>query len=246
MIELRDVRKRFGDLTVLDGVSMKVDSGQVTVLLGTSGSGKSTLLRTINGLEGFDSGEIRVDEIKLGPVPGKERDLALRAIRRRVGMVFQQFHLFPHRSVLENIIEGPVYVLNETRAMAIERAMKLLQQVGLQEKANARPSTLSGGQQQRVAIARALAMHPQAILFDEPTSALDPQMTSEVIRVMTDLAASGQTMIVVTHDMSFARNVAHQVCILSQGQIVESGTPESVFQEPKHDATKLLLSIASR
>ena len=246
MIELRDVRKRFGDLTVLDGVSMKVDSGQVTVLLGTSGSGKSTLLRTINGLEGFDSGEIRVDEIRLGPTPGKERDLALRAIRRRVGMVFQQFHLFPHRSVLENVIEGPIYVLKEPRQMAIERAMNLLQQVGLQEKANARPSTLSGGQQQRVAIARALAMHPQAILFDEPTSALDPQMTSEVIRVMTDLAASGQTMIVVTHDMSFARNVAHQVCILSQGQIVESGAPESVFQEPKHDATKLLLRIASR
>ncbi len=242
MIQLCDVRKRFGEHEILRGVSMSVSKGEVSVLMGPSGGGKSTLLRTINGLETFDSGAILVDSIHLGPEPGAMREQSLRAIRRRVGMVFQQFHLFPHRSVLENIIEGPVYVLGESRQHAIEVANRLLKRVGLSDKAQVRPSTLSGGQQQRVAIARALAMNPEVILFDEPTSALDPEMTAEVTSVMADLATSGQTMIVVTHDMNFAKSVAHQVHVLSEGQIVESGSPQQIFAVPLHETTKRFLS----
>jgi ABC-type polar amino acid transport system ATPase subunit len=242
MIQLCDVRKRFGELEILRGVSMSVAKGEVSVLMGPSGGGKSTLLRTINGLETFDSGAILVDSILLGPELGRMREQSLRAIRRRVGMVFQQFQLFPHRSVLENIIEGPIYVLREPRQRAIETAHQLLNRVGLTDKAEARPSTLSGGQQQRVAIARALAMNPEVILFDEPTSALDPEMTAEVTSVMADLAGSGQTMIVVTHDMNFAKSVAHQVHVLSNGQIVESGSPQQVFSAPSHETTRRFLS----
>ena len=242
MIQLCDVRKRFGEHEILRGVSMSVSKGEVSVLMGPSGGGKSTLLRTINGLETFDSGAILVDSIHLGPEPGAMREQSLRAIRRRVGMVFQQFHLFPHRSVLENIIEGPLYVLGESRQHAIEVANQLLQRVGLSDKSQVRPSTLSGGQQQRVAIARALAMNPEVILFDEPTSALDPEMTAEVTSVMADLATSGQTMIVVTHDMNFAKSVAHQVHVLSEGQIVESGSPQQIFSVPLHETTKRFLS----
>lgn len=241
MIELREIRKRFGSLQVLDGVSMSIASGQVSVLLGPSGSGKSTILRTINGLESFDSGEIRVGDVVLEANPCKSREVALTAIRRRVGMVFQQFHLFPHRSVLENVIEGPIFVLGQDRALVTSRAVELLRRVGMLEKADSRPASLSGGQQQRVAIARALAMQPDVILFDEPTSALDPEMTAEVTSVMIDLAKSGQTMVVVTHDMSFARSVASQLFVLDRGKIVESGKPDELFADPKHETTRKLL-----
>lgn len=245
MITLTNIVKRFGRIEVLKGVSLRVEKGEVCVLLGPSGGGKSTLLRTINGLETFDSGEIQVDAIRLGAEPGPIRDEALSAIRRRVGMVFQQFHLFPHRTVLENVIEAPVHVLGRPVEQCRADAMALLERVGMQEKADVRPSSLSGGQQQRVAIARALAMNPEAILFDEPTSALDPRMTAEVIAVMTDLAKSGQTMIVVTHGMGFARTVANRVHLLSSGVIAESGTPEEIFGSPKEEVTKAFLMEAS-
>ncbi|MFO0941393.1 MAG: amino acid ABC transporter ATP-binding protein [Pirellulales bacterium] len=245
MIDICDIRKRFGDLQVLDGVTMSIAAGTVSVLLGPSGSGKSTLLRTINGLETFDSGEIRVNDIVLDASPGTKRDKALKAIRCRVGLVFQQFYLFPHRTVLENVIEGPVCVLGQERSSAIKAANTLLDRVGMLQKANVKPGTLSGGQQQRVAIARALAMQPEAILFDEPTSALDPEMTAEVTAVMADLARAGQTMIVVTHDMGFAQSIANQVFVLDRGKIVESGAPNSLFTDPQQETTKRLLRLAA-
>lgn len=241
MIHIDKLIKRFGSIEVLRGLSLSVAKGEVCVLLGPSGSGKSTLLRTINGLETFDAGTIHVDEIVLPAELGLIRDQALAKIRRRVGMVFQQFNLFPHRSVLENVIEGPVYVLKQSRDEAIANARELLQRVGMAHKEDARPTALSGGQQQRVAIARTLAMHPEAILFDEPTSALDPQTTAEVISVMADLATSGQGMIVVTHAMSFARSVAHRVAILNGGQIVEQGSPEQIFTAPENEFTRQFL-----
>jgi len=244
MIRLENICKKYGDTPVLRGVSMSVARGEVCVLLGPSGGGKSTLLRAINGLETFDSGSIRVDSIELGPTPGPARDAALFAIRRRVGMVFQQFNLFPHRTVLENVIEAPVHVLKQKPDEARAVAKELLDRVGILDKIDVRPASLSGGQQQRVAIARALAMKPEVILFDEPTSALDPRMTNEVTGVMSDLARSGQTMIVVTHAMSFARNVAHQVHILHAGTIAESGPPEQIFESPQNQITKDFLNEA--
>ena len=242
MIELSNIVKRYHQQEVLRGVNLSVADGEVCVLLGPSGGGKSTLLRTINGLETFDSGSIRVGDITLGAPLGPERDAALAQIRRRVGMVFQQFNLFPHRSVLENVIEAPVHVLGQSRDVAIENARRLLNRVGMGDKESARPGSLSGGQQQRVAIARTLAMNPEAILFDEPTSALDPRTTAEVIGVMADLAASGQRMIVVTHAMSFARSVAHQVHILHAGQIAESGPPAQIFEDPQTEVTRAFLA----
>lgn len=242
MIELSNIVKRYHQQEVLRGVNLSVADGEVCVLLGPSGGGKSTLLRTINGLETFDSGSIRVGDITLGASPGPERNAALSQIRRRVGMVFQQFNLFPHRTVLENVIEAPVHVLGQSRDEAIENARRLLNRVGMGDKESARPGSLSGGQQQRVAIARTLAMNPEAILFDEPTSALDPRTTSEVMGVMTDLAASGQRMIVVTHAMSFARSVAHQVHILHAGQIAESGPPDQIFSDPRTELTRAFLA----
>jgi ABC-type polar amino acid transport system ATPase subunit len=242
MIELRDVTKRFGSNEVLRGVNLAVAKGEVAVLLGPSGSGKSTLLRTINGLETFDQGSIMVDGTILGPETDATRDQALAEIRRKVGMVFQQFNLFPHLTALENVIEAPVHVLKTPIAEARDQAAALLKRVGLADKANARPSQLSGGQQQRVAIARTLAMHPEVILFDEPTSALDPRMTAEVIAVMTDLAQSGQTMLVVTHAMGFARSVANIVHVLDHGSIAESGSPEQIFESPKNPSTRELLA----
>ncbi len=241
MIELHEIVKRYEEHEILKGVSLKVSKGEVCALLGPSGSGKSTLLRTINGLEDFESGHIRVSDIYLGPRNDPKRYHALQGIRKRIGMVFQQFHLFPHRTVLENVIEGPVHVLGVRRDEAIERAKSLLDRVGMLAKANARPATLSGGQQQRVAIARSLAMQPEAMLFDEPTSALDPEMTGEVTAVMADLAREGQTMIVVTHDAHFARATAHRAVILSQGNIVEAGEAKQVLFDPQHEATKRLL-----
>lgn len=244
MIELTQIVKRYRQQEVLRGVSLTVADGEVCVLLGPSGGGKSTLLRTINGLETFDSGSIRVNDIVLNAGAGPERDAALKQIRQRVGMVFQQFNLFPHRSVLENVTEAPIHVLKQSRDVAVENARRLLDRVGMADRENARPGSLSGGQQQRVAIARTLAMNPEAILFDEPTSALDPRTTAEVISVMTDLAASGQRMIVVTHAMSFARTVAHQIHILHAGRIAESGPPDQIFDAPQEAITREFLSEA--
>jgi ABC-type polar amino acid transport system ATPase subunit len=242
MIRIEGLRKRFGSAEILRGVDLSVAPGEVAVLLGPSGSGKSTLLRTINGLETFDEGQIHVGEAILGPASDATRHVALAAIRRRVGMVFQQFNLFPHRSVLENVTEAPIHVLRQPRDQAVAAARTLLERVGLADKAGARPGQLSGGQQQRVAIARALAMEPEVMLFDEPTSALDPRMTAEVIGVMSDLAASGQTMIIVTHAMGFARSVARTVHVLHRGQIAESGPPREIFETPRHPATIDLLA----
>lgn len=246
MIELTNIVKRYHQQEVLRGVSLRVSAGEVCVLLGPSGGGKSTLLRTINGLESFDSGAIRVGDITLNPEPGPERDHALLEIRKRVGMVFQQFNLFPHRTVLENVTEAPIHVLKQPRDLAVQNARRILTRVGMDQKENARPGSLSGGQQQRVAIARTLAMNPEAILFDEPTSALDPRTTAEVIGVMTDLASSGQRMIVVTHAMSFARTVAHQVHILHAGRIAESGPPEQIFENPGESITREFLAEAAK
>jgi len=242
MITLTDIHKRFGGTSVLRGVSMHVERGEVCVLLGPSGGGKSTLLRTINGLETFDQGSITVDELTLTPHDTPHRAHVLREVRQRVGMVFQQFNLFPHRSVLQNVMEGPLYVLSRRRDQVEDEAYQLLDRVGLREKAHVMPPTLSGGQQQRVAIARALAMNPEVILFDEPTSALDPRMTAEVISVIADLAKAGQTMIVVTHAMGFARNVAHTVHVMHEGQIAESGPPQQIFEDPQQDVTKKFLA----
>ena len=212
MIELRNIVKRFGNVTILDGVSMLVRQGEVTALVGPSGGGKSTLLRCINGLETFDEGELSVGEVTLkGGVPLSSNELV--PLRKQVGMVFQQFHLFPHMSAIENVLCGPLNVLGRSRAEAEPQAKALLDRVGLSAKYDARPANLSGGQQQRVAIARSLAVNPLAILFDEPTSALDPEMSREVLAVMRDLATEGQTMIVVTHDMEFAQqaDVMHRM-----------------------------------
>ena len=241
MISILDVHKRYQDAEVLRGISLEVQRGEVCVLLGPSGGGKSTLLRTINGLEPFDQGEIHVDDLILRG-GGEDQSATLHRVRRRVGMVFQQFNLFPHRTVLQNVIEGPVYVLGMPRDQAVADARKLLARVGMQEKESARPGSLSGGQQQRVAIARALAMTPKVMLFDEPTSALDPRTTAEVISVIADLARDGQTMIVVTHAMSFARNVAHTLHVMHAGRIAESGTPDQIFNAPRHEVTRHFLA----
>jgi ABC-type polar amino acid transport system ATPase subunit len=212
-------------------------------VIGPSGGGKSTLLRCINGLETFEGGEVRVDDLRLqGAATGQELGDALQKLRRRVGMVFQQFHLFPHMSVLENVASGPRYVLHRSREESQAEARQLLERVGLGDKLAARPDQLSGGQQQRVAIARALAMKPEAILFDEPTSALDPRMAAEVIAVIADLAKSGQTMIVVTHAMGFARHVSHTVHVMHAGKIAESGPPGQIFDNPHEDVTRAFLA----
>jgi ABC-type polar amino acid transport system ATPase subunit len=245
MIEVRDLVKNHNHLRVLDGVSLIVGRGEVAVVVGPSGGGKSTLLRCLNGLETFEQGEVGIEDIVLRPngsaVGG---DDALRQLRRRVGMVFQQFHLFPHLRVLANVMSGPLWVLRQPRDEAEAIARRLLERVGLSDKLDAWPEQLSGGQQQRVAIARALAMRPQAILFDEPTSALDPRMAGEVLRVIADLAGEGQTMVVVTHAMSFARRVAHTVHVMHQGRIAESGPPEQIFSQPCHEATRTFLAQA--
>jgi ABC-type polar amino acid transport system ATPase subunit len=231
MIRVRDLVKRFGAHEVLRGVDLAVQPGEVAVLVGPSGGGKSTLLRCLNGLERFQGGSVTVDGVLLDAEDTERtRAAALRQIRRRVGMVFQSFHLFPHRTALENVTEAPIHVLGLPRDQAEERARRLLDRVGLLEKLHAPPRQLSGGQQQRVAIARALAMEPRAILFDEPTSALDPRMTAEVLAVMADLAREGQTMVVVTHAMQFARQAAHTVHVLAEGRVTTSGPPEQILE----------------
>jgi ABC-type polar amino acid transport system ATPase subunit len=243
MIEIRQLVKNHGQLRVLDGVSLSVRRGEVAAVIGPSGGGKSTLLRCINGLETFQEGEIQVDEVRLRPgVARREMGESLRALRRRVGMVFQQFHLFPHMNVLENVLAGPQFVLRRPREESEAEARQLLDRVGLADKLAATPDQLSGGQQQRVAIARALAMKPEAILFDEPTSALDPRMAAEVISVIADLAKSGQTMIVVTHAMGFARNVSHTVHVMHGGRVAESGPPQQIFDAPREEITRSFLA----
>jgi ABC-type polar amino acid transport system ATPase subunit len=243
MIEVSDLVKNHGSLRVLDGISLAVQRGEVAAIVGPSGGGKSTLLRCINGLETFQQGEVRVDEITLRPGESSaESSESLRQLRRRVGMVFQQFHLFPHLRVLANVMAGPLWALRQPREDAEAMARRLLKQVGLADKLDAWPEQLSGGQQQRVAIARALAMQPEAILFDEPTSALDPHMAGEVLHVIADLAGEGQTMIVVTHAMSFARRVAHTVHVMHEGRIAESGPPEQIFEQPRQEATRAFLA----
>lgn len=237
IINCQDVHKWYGSFHALRGVSMTVNKGEVIVIFGPSGSGKSTFIRTLNRLEEHQQGQITIDGIELG------HDVRnIEKIRQEVGMVFQQFNLFPHLTVMQNIAIGPVWVRKWSKQRAEEIGMQLLERVGIPEQANKYPGQLSGGQQQRVAIARALAMQPKIMLFDEPTSALDPEMIKEVLDVMVELAQSGMTMLVVTHEMSFARAVAHRMFFFDQGQIVESGSPEDIFTNPREDRTKLFLS----
>jgi len=233
MIELRDVHKRFGSHEVLKGITASVTKGEVVCIIGPSGSGKSTILRCINGLESYESGEISIEGARVD-----RNGRSIVAIRTQVSMVFQRFNLFPHRTALENVIEGPVFVKKEKRAQAVERGRALLAQVGLADKADAHPPQLSGGQQQRVAIARALAMQPKAILFDEPTSALDPELVGEVLSVMRKLAETGMTMVVVTHEMGFAREVADRVLFIDGGVIVEQGPAKAVLNQPQQARTQ--------
>lgn len=233
MITIDSIHKSFGATEVLKGVSLEVNAGEVVCLIGPSGSGKSTVLRCINGLERYDGGAITINGRQ---VNADSRDI--HDLRTRVGMVFQRFNLFPHRSVVENVMEGPVYVKHEPRSEARKQAIELLEKVGLGDKVDAYPQQLSGGQQQRVAIARALAMRPDAILFDEPTSALDPELVGDVLTVMRDLAREGMTMVVVTHEMSFAKEVADRVCFLYGGQIVEEGNAKALLTEPQHERTQ--------
>ncbi|WTG31039.1 amino acid ABC transporter ATP-binding protein [Streptomyces decoyicus] len=247
MVEIRSVHKSFGSLAVLNGVDLQVRTGEVTVVLGPSGSGKSTLLRTINHLEKVDSGSVSVDGALVGyrRAGNKLYELREREILRQrteIGFVFQNFHLFPHLTVLENITEAPVAALRRPKKDAGKAARALLARVGLADKADAYPRTLSGGQQQRVAIARALALEPKLLLFDEPTSALDPELVGEVLDVIKDLAHQGTTMIVVTHEIGFAREVADTVVFMDDGRIVEQGPPGEVLDRPRHERTKSFLS----
>ncbi len=247
IVEATDVEKWFGRLQVLKGVSMTVGRGEVVCLIGPSGSGKTTLLRCINHLEKIQGGRIKVNGHLIGyrEVNGKlveDREAAIARQRQDIGMVFQKFNLFPHMTALENIVEAPIHVRGIARDEAIAMGRALLDRVGLAAKENAFPAQLSGGQQQRVAIARALGMRPTLMLFDEPTSALDPEMIGEVLEVMKELAREGMTMIVVTHEMGFAREVANRVVMLDEGLIVEEGTPEHFFTNPTNERTKAFLS----
>ena len=237
MLQYDNVQKRFGEFVALAGVSMEVRTGQVVCLIGPSGSGKSTLLRCTNGLEMLDGGEIRLEG---EPLPRDPR--GMRAVRQRMGMVFQNFELFPHRTALANVMSGPVTVLRLSRTAAEQRARALLEKVDLSDKAMSYPANLSGGQQQRVAIARALAMEPDIMLFDEPTSALDPETIGEVLNVMKRLAEEGMTMIVVTHEMNFARRVADHVVVFERGAIMEQGSPVQIFDAPLMERTRDFLS----
>lgn len=248
MVQVEGVHKFFGDLHVLKGIDLTIAPGEVCVILGPSGSGKSTLLRCLNQLEEISAGRVRVEGELLGyreDAQGRLHDLPDKAIARqraRIGMVFQRFNLFPHKTALENVMEAPVHVAGVDKARAKKRALELLDRVGLADRADHYPSELSGGQQQRVAIARALAMDPEIMLFDEPTSALDPELVGEVLQVMKDLAASGMTMAVVTHEIGFAREVADTVVFMDEGVIVESGSPAEVIGAPKEARTKEFFS----
>ncbi len=235
-ILVKDLHKYFGENEVLKGVNAEIDKGEVICVIGPSGSGKSTFLRCINLLEEPTSGTITVDGIEI-----TNKKVNIDKVRRHIGMVFQQFNLFPHLTVLENIMMAPTTLKIKTKEEAQKKALELLERVGLKEKADAKPSSLSGGQQQRVAIARALAMEPDIMLFDEPTSALDPEMVGEVLSVMKELAAEGMTMVVVTHEMGFAKDVADRVFFVDQGIIMESGTPDEVFNHPTNPRTQSFL-----
>ena len=237
LIELKHVDKHYGDLHVLNDINLSVDRGEVVVVIGPSGSGKSTMCRTINRLETIDSGEILIEG---EPLPQEGKDLA--RMRAELGMVFQQFNLFAHMTVLQNVMLGPVDVLGVSKEEARERAMDLLGRVGVAEQADKVPAQLSGGQQQRVAIARALAMQPDIMLFDEPTSALDPEMVGEVLDVMVSLAEEGMTMICVTHEMGFARTVADRLIFMDHGQILEMGKPDTLFNSPRHPRLRQFLT----
>ena len=250
-VEISDLHKFFGELHVLRGINLIVPPGSVTVLIGPSGSGKSTLLRCINELESIDAGRIKVDGELIGMREVERRgrielhalsDKARAAQRAKIGMVFQRFNLFPHMTALENVMEAPVQVRKISKTKARERGIELLERVGLGDRLDHYPSQLSGGQQQRVAIARALAMDPELMLFDEPTSALDPELVGEVLQVMQDLAASGMTMVVVTHEMGFAREVGDQLIFMDGGVVVERGIPSEVLDRPANERTRAFLS----
>ena len=236
MIEIRGLRKSFGSDEVLKGIDLSIEEKEVVVIIGPSGSGKSTLLRCMNHLEEPTAGEVVVDGITLSS------EANINKVREEVGMVFQRFNLFPHMTVLENIMLAPLKVKHIDRVQAEQTARELLARVGLAEKADAYPDNLSGGQQQRVAIARALAMHPKVMLFDEPTSALDPEMVGEVLDVMRALAQEGMTMVIVTHEMGFAREVGDRLLFVDEGRIIEWGTPREVFEHPKEERTRIFLS----
>lgn len=248
IIEALNIHKSFGDLQILKGISLQVRRGEVVVLIGASGSGKTTFIRCINLLEDIQAGQIRVNGQPMGYraradgslVRDSERNIARQ--RRDIGMVFQRFNLFPHMTVLQNIIEGPCQVLKRSPKEAHEEALELLARVGLADKCNSYPIELSGGQQQRVAIARALAMRPKLMLFDEPTSALDPELVGEVLSVMRDLAQTGMTMIVVTHELGFAREVSNRMVFMDGGQIVEAGSPEEILISPQNPRTQSFIS----
>jgi ABC-type polar amino acid transport system ATPase subunit len=236
MITCRNIVKTFGELEVLKGVDLDVSPGEVVVIIGPSGSGKSTFLRCINQLEPINSGTITINGKTV-----EKKESALNILRQEIGMVFQQFNLFPHMTVMGNVVEAPVLLKKMTKAEAKKKGMQLLKKVGLEAKADEYPNRLSGGQKQRVAIARALAMEPTVMLFDEPTSALDPELVGEVLAVMKQLAKEGMTMVVVTHEMGFAKEVADRVIFMDGGYIIEQGTPKDLFGQPKHERTKEFL-----
>lgn len=248
MLRAEQIVKRYGSLTVLNGVDLSVKRGQVVVIIGPSGSGKTTMLRCINHLEKIDSGHIYIEGEMIGyrEVNGKlveDREATIARIRSQIGFVFQRFNLFPHMTALENVIEAPIHVLRQSKAEVTERAMVLLDKVGLSEKAHAYPHKLSGGQQQRVAIARALAMNPKLMLFDEATSALDPELVGDVLKVMRQLAEEGMTMVVVTHEMGFAREVADHVIFMDKAVIVEQGPPQQIFDNAQNERTRTFLGM---
>jgi len=236
MITCKNVMKTFGDLEVLKGIDLQVSQGEVVVVIGPSGSGKSTFLRCMNHLESMDGGSITINGKMV-----ENKEAALNKLRQEIGMVFQQFNLFPHRTVMENIMEAPVLLKKMSKAEAKIKGIELLKKVGLEAKADEYPNRLSGGQKQRVAIARALAMEPMVMLFDEPTSALDPELVGEVLSVMKQLAKEGMTMVVVTHEMGFAKEVADRVIFMDGGNIIEQGIPDEIFVNPKHNRTKEFL-----
>jgi polar amino acid transport system ATP-binding protein len=241
-IVVSNIAKRFGDRQVLDGVSLRVNAGETVALIGPSGGGKSTLLRCLNGLNAFDAGEIRVGEHVLRPaLANGSNGAAARHVCRLLGMIFQDFQLFPHLTALQNVIEAPIQVLRMSKGAAGERGMRLLQRVGLAERAGAYPRQLSGGQKQRVAIARALAMEPRGLLCDEITSALDPELKNEVLSVLEDLKREGLTLVMVTHEIGFARRAADRVVVLADGRIVEDGTPAQVLDDPQTARAQLFL-----
>ena len=237
MIDVIDLKKTFGDLEVLKGINVTINKGDIVVVIGPSGSGKSTFLRCLNLLETPTKGDIVIDDMHL-----TEKDFDVDAMRKRVGMVFQHFNLFPHLTILENVTLAPIRHKMMTEEQAKEKAMELLNRVGVGDKADNYPAQLSGGQKQRVAIARSLALSPEVMLFDEPTSALDPEMVGEVLEVMKQLAQEGMTMVVVTHEMGFAREVANRVFFMDGGGILEEGTPEQIFDHPQEERTKAFLS----